>query len=409
MTKLNFHRSWENIFDRYHLLKIIRKNGFVDITADDIKAVDGKEPRNLTKIDFREKLPNIMKEEGLSILAIKNGLYRIATNDPFIDVQESINTKIIELEAPKNIISIDPFNLKSESAALDIATISNMLNIVFKEDSNLTVRGRLRGNLNFQIENTPYNINGVQIEVDGGYEAEHAIHLIEAKIGYNNNINIRQLLYPHLFWKEQLRGKKSVKSYLFYLHNNIFRFIPYIYDKNIGYLDHNQEKAFKFIESKSCFSLYSIKINNSNIDTSFPFPQADRFETINTMMILISKHLCMRKEELGTNFDIVDRQIDYYLNVLKWLKVCKEVNECLILTPKGNDIINLPFRQRIEALAKIVFSDPISNAILHNKPINPDEFSKYNIHSINTIQRRIRTIRSWIKYFKNILEDNLFS
>ncbi len=404
MAKLNFHKSWKNIFDKYNLLSDIRKNGFVDITAEDLKAVEGKEPRNLTKIDFREKLPNIMKEEGLSILAIKNGLYRIAPNDPFIDVQEEIDTKIIELKIPQNIISIDPFNIKSESAALDIAAISGMHRIVFGEKSELTIRGRLRGDLDFCIGKISYNVKGVQIEVDGGYEANHAIHLIEAKIGYTNNINIRQLLYPQLFWEHKLAGRKLIKSYVFYLHGDIFRFIPYYYDGAIGYTKHSEEKAFRFAEPTTNFSIYSIKVNPDNINTSVPFPQADRFETINTMLILISRSTCLSKEELSSSFDIVDRQIDYYFNVLKWLKVCSEENGCLVLTSKGQNIINLSFRQRIEALAKIVFSDPILNAALHKRPISDIYFQTYNVFSESTINRRLSTVRSWIKYFKRTLE-----
>jgi hypothetical protein len=404
MAKLNFHQSWENIFNKYNLLSDIKKDGYVDISADALKAVDGKEPRNLTKIDFREKLPHLMKEEGLSILAIKNGLYRIAKNDPFIDINEEISTKIIELDTPKNILSIDPFNIKSESAALDIAALSDMHKILFNEESQLTIRGRLRGSLNFHIEGVPYNIEGVQIEVDGGYETQNAIHLIEAKIGYSNNINIRQLLYPQLFWEKELQGKKEIKSYLFYLQDNIFRFIPYYYDGAIGYAEHSQEKAFKFKEPQRKFSIYSIEINNENVDNSIPFPQADRFETIHSMLILISQNSSINKEELSSSFDIVDRQVDYYLNVLKWLKVCTEINEHLKLTPRGEAIIKLSFRDRVEALAKIIFSDPISHAVLHKKAIKPELFLIYNVHSQSTINRRLSTIRSWIKYFKKVLK-----
>ena len=57
-SKLNFHKSWENIFDRYNLSAKIKKQGFVDISADELKAVDGKEPRLLTKIDFKKKPSN---------------------------------------------------------------------------------------------------------------------------------------------------------------------------------------------------------------------------------------------------------------------------------------------------------------------------------------------------------------
>ncbi len=405
MAKLKFHQSWKNIFDKYKLLNDIKRNGYVDITADAIKAVEGKEPRNLTKVDFREKLPNIMREEGLSILAIKNGLYRIAPNDPFIDIEEKISTEIIELEAPQNIISIDPFNIKSESAALDIAAVSDMHRIVFGEESQLTIRGRLRGTLEFNIGKIPYNIEGVQIEVDGGYEVSNAIHLIEAKIGYSNNINIRQLLYPQLFWEKQINGRKDIKSYVFYLQGDIFRFIPYYYDGVIGYAEHSEEKAFCFIHPKTNFSLYDITVNQSNIDKNIPYPQADRFEVIQNMLLLIAENECITKEDLSSKFDIVDRQIDYYFNVLKWLKVAKEKEECLILTSKGEKILKYPFKKRTEEFAKIVFSEPIANAILHEKTINENIFEDYKVKSVSTQKRRIQTIKAWIKYFKDIIEN----
>ncbi|MGE4511403.1 MAG: hypothetical protein AB7D43_09915 [Sulfurimonadaceae bacterium] len=404
-TKIDTNQSWKNIFEQYKILTKIKSTGYADITADEIKAVDGKEARLMTKIDFRENLPTVMSDEGLSILAIKNGLYRIAKNDPFIDINEKIATKIIDIPTPKDIISIDPFNIKSESGALDIAYISKMCEQTFNEESHLSIRGRLRGQLDFNIGATPYNIDGVQIEVDGGYEGIKNIHLIEAKIGFRNNINIRQLLYPQLYWEQEIKKAKEIKSYVFYLHNDIFRFIPYIYDGKIGYADHNEEKAFRFIEPHSKFSIYDIAIDETKIDESIPFPQADKFEKVQDILFVISKNDCINKYELNLEFDIVARQIDYYFNVLKWMKICKEENECLVLTEMGKHIVVLPFKERIKELAKIVFSEPIINNFLHKKPINSMSFSKYNMNSETTQTRRLQTVKAWISYFRKILES----
>ena len=404
MSKISKDQAWKNIFSRYGLLQKIDDEGFVDITADEIKAVDGKEARLMCKVDFRENLPTIMSENGLSILAIKNGTYKISKNDPFIDVKRDITTQIIEIKSPTNILSIDANNIKSESGGLDIAYISGMLDHVFKEKSVLSIRGRLRGTLEFDIEKTHYYIDGVQIEVDGGYESKDAIHLIEAKIGFKNNINIRQLLYPQLFWEKEVEGKKEIRSYLFYLQDDIFRFIPYVYDGKIGYLDHDREMAFTFKVDKKDFSLHTIEVDQSMVDLTAPFPQADRFETINTMLIIISQAECISKEELKMEFDIVDRQIDYYFNVLKWLRVCVEVGNCLILTKRGKDIIDLDFKDRIYFLAKIVFSEPIMNDVLNDKIPSKDSFKKYNVNSQSTVERRLRTVRSWIGYFKKVLQ-----
>lgn len=401
--RVSNNQSWENIFNYYKILNQIKSSGYADITADQIKAIDGKEARLMTKVDFRENLPAIMNAESLSILAIRNGLYRIAKNDPFIDIQKKIDTKIIDITTPKDVISIDPFNIKSESAALDIAHISKMCNTVFEEESNLSIRGRLRGNLSFKIDSIPYDINGVQIEVDGGYEAEKAIHLIEAKIGFRNNINIRQLLYPQLYWEKEIKKVKAIKSYIFYLQDDVFRFIPYIYDGVMGYADHSLEKAFRFIEPTSTFSIYDISINEKKIDTSVPFPQADKLDKINDMLIVISNNECITKHELELEFDIVSRQIDYYFNVLKWMKICKEENSCISLTQTGKVIISLPFKERIQELAKIVFAEPIFNRSLHNQLIAEELFSKYKMQRPSTQKRRLQTVKAWIVYFKNLL------
>ena len=83
---------------------------------------------------------------------------------------------------------------------------------------------------------------------------------------------------------------------------------------------------------------------------------------------------------------------------------CVEVGNCLILTKRGKDIIDLDFKDRIYFLAKIVFSEPIMNDVLNDKIPSKDSFKKYNVNSQSTVERRLRTVRSWIGYFKKVLQ-----
>jgi len=71
MTTLN-HDAWDIIFDKLQILRSIDNIGYYDITADDIKRISNREPRLMTKIDYEEVLPQIMKNNQLSILAISN-------------------------------------------------------------------------------------------------------------------------------------------------------------------------------------------------------------------------------------------------------------------------------------------------------------------------------------------------
>jgi hypothetical protein len=86
------------------------------------------------------------------------------------------------------------------------------------------------------------------------------------------------------------------------------------------------------------------------------------------------------------------------------MRVCKEENECITLTKHGEEIIELPFKKRIEELSRIVFSEPIANNFLHKKPITDDMYAKYNMNSESTRGRRLQTLSAWINYFEDILE-----
>lgn len=411
MTKISNNDAWTNIFDDLKILDKITIDSYFDISADEIKRRDGKEARLMTKIDHREHLPTVMQENGLSILAIQNGLYRIARTDPFINIEKEPQCHVKIIQQPTNgIITLDPLNIQSESAALDIANISNILDDVFGEKTLLTIRGRLRGELSFSLNSIPYDINGVQIEVDGGYEGAKSVNLIEAKLGYRGNINIRQLLYPELFWKNQLRGRrKEVKSFIFYYQDDIFRFIPFKYDGNIITASHQEEKAFAF-SRVSTFQLSNIEQpTRLLVNDEIPFPQADDFEKIHAIFLNIQNEECPQKVNIIGNFDIelVERQYDYYFNVLRWMNLCTVWNGCIALTEQGKYLLSLNIEKRMEEFTRIIFSETICYKVLKGLPQNEADFARYHI-SGSTIKRRLSTIRSWIKYFNNFFEKKLF-
>jgi len=392
-------QAWYKIFDTLKILEHIDLKGYFDISATTIKEISHEEPRLITKIDFREELPNIMHIHSLSVLAIKNGLYRIAKNDPFVSINKEPATKIHTVELPTQISTIDPLNIKSESAALDIAKIAGILDHVFQEKTDLTIRGRLRGSLDFSIGSTFYNVDRVQIEVDGGYEGKNTLNLIESKIGYRNNINIRQLLYPELMWKKQV-NKKKINSFIFYYQDDLFRFIPFEYDGKNFYARHEKEKAFRFRVEQD-FRLKDLKKQNEVlVDYEAPFPQANDFEKIHAILLKIENENCPTKRSVISNFDVVDRQADYYFNALRWLGLCQYNGDCIELSKKGMEVVSLDIHNRMVAIVKIIFSEPIFFNELRSLPTDKAEYKKWKMGPI-TAKRRLSTVRMWIKYFNN--------
>lgn len=94
-----YAEAWQTIFEEMPILDSVRDFGFFDISADEIKRITKREPRLLTKIDFQKSLPKVMERDGLSILAIENGRYRIAKTNPFINILPR-ETKETRIQAP---------------------------------------------------------------------------------------------------------------------------------------------------------------------------------------------------------------------------------------------------------------------------------------------------------------------
>lgn len=86
------NEAWNLLFKKYNINDEINKNGYFEITADEIKT-SGREPRLMTKFDSSENLPDIFKSNELAILPIKRGLYIIGKfqNYQLVDINNNID------------------------------------------------------------------------------------------------------------------------------------------------------------------------------------------------------------------------------------------------------------------------------------------------------------------------------
>lgn len=400
------HDGWDEIFSALPIIERVNTNGFFDLTAKQIKTISGREARLMAKIDFREQIPKVMKKESMAILAINNGTYRIGRFDPFIDINRVSSVEPESFPLPENIITLNPQKLAHESAVLDISLISGILQSAFGEPVNLTIRGRTRNSpFNFSLGEIQFPVSGVQIEVDGGYEGENTINLVEAKVGSRSNINVRQLIYPQLAWQHTIGGRKIVKTFVCFYQEPIIRIIPIVYNNGICSADHENELAY-IIETEARLNLASIRPDpQAHVDLSAPFPQANRFETVLAMFNILAGREEISKEELVEEFDIEQsdqRHIDYYANAMKWLGLVDIKNGIVKINDNGRRISLLTHEKKLKRLATTIFKEPIFNHIL-NRPLEPvpaNLFERWGCNSAKTRKRRIDTVRAWIKYFE---------
>ncbi|MBP9811866.1 hypothetical protein KBC86_00680 [Candidatus Gracilibacteria bacterium] len=401
------HDAWDSIFDNLAILEGVDRVGYFDISADDIKKYGKREPRLMTKIDYEEVTPTIMKDHGLSILAISNGVYRIARTNPFMKIAPLMEGNISKVKPRKDIATINPFSISTESQILDVCSVNGILDTVFGESADLTIRGRIRvdSDIGFRLGDIRYDISGVQVEVDGGYEGASSINLIEAKMGGRSNLSIRQLVYPELFWRSRIEDK-VVRSYVLLYERNVIRFIPFFILSDGQYiLDSDGEKQFQFIHPEAeKFELSKVPVIKNLLNHDAPFPQADDFDKVVSMFLYVAGGYTS-KEELSKEFDIVNRQIDYYYSVLSFLGLCiYERGDDIFLTERGEKLSKLSKDELLIELAKIIFSSKIFHDALRGGIDDVDEkdFEVWKI-SGSTIKRRLQTVNAWIKYFKENL------
>lgn len=403
--------AWDKLFTHFDIVKKVDAYGYFDITADQIKKFGEREPRLMTKFDYKKHLPTIMRQHDMALLAIENGKYRIGRFNPYIEVAEKSLVLPARVTFPSNIISINPKKIEHESLVLDASHVSGILTRIFGEEVNLTIRGRTRNApFSFQLDGMPFSVSGVQIEVDGGYEGATSINLVEAKIGSSSTINLRQLLYPHLVWEGLVNGKKRVNTYICFYQEPVLRFIPVqISAAGTVFADHANEQAF-MLEPPAILNLYTIPAQkHATLPViSAPFPQANRFDRVLAMLHVVAREGQISKEELAQFFDesLDLRDVGYYASVLQWLGLVTIKNGVISTTSFGLEIASFSHAERMQKLANIVFGEPIFHHALHKEstPIPAKLFERWRIGR-STPARRLSTIKAWLRFFKEYVEN----
>ncbi len=187
MDKINANKAWELLFEKYSILEKVKKDGFFEITASQIK--EFKEPRLMAKWDSYESLPSIFKKNNINILPISRNSYLLSDFKLYKKIPElSENiTSMTKVEIPK-FESIDIENITSESNAINVLLLSNILDDFLSEEGNVsTFNGRMgTGIFDFNVDRVrgipiKVSVSNAQCEIDGGMENENSVVIMEAK------------------------------------------------------------------------------------------------------------------------------------------------------------------------------------------------------------------------------------
>ena len=419
-------KSWAQIFNDFNILSKIEKDGFFEISSKEINKY--RESRLMTKFDHKANLPKLFKDNLLSILPLTRGSYIIGAFDAYSELNYQ-KQNVISVNFPDEIESIDPSNIYSESVALNVAHLCRMIDDLLQEESVLTINGRMSSScfdfsINGQRGKLQVKVNNSQCEIDGGYESENKLLLLEAKNIAPTDFLIRQLYYPFRLWLDKTQ-KEVIPAYMTF-SNDVFTFFVYQFENPFEY------NSLRLIEQKS-FTIGAEPISLDDIinvlttvriikEPTIPFPQADNFERIVDLLSLLMVE-DLTSDEITINYDFTSRQTFYYTDAAIYLGLVekKRIKDRTLhsLTQKGKVIMAKKHKEKNLDITRQILEHEVMNKTLRRylekaSPLENEEVVEimkscyvHNVKSENTYERRAQTVSSWINWILNLQSENV--
>lgn len=217
MNKSKNDIAWEKLFEKYRILEKLANNERILISSTEINQF--REARLMTKFDHRSQLPKLFIEHKLSILPTSRGTYEIGMFETFCDFNKE-EVEVTSIEFPTFLESIDHKDITSEAIAINCAFVSKILHDFTGEENLLpTVSGRMSSSLfdftiNSKQNTVNINVENSQIEIDGGFEGDTSLILIEAKNYISDDFLIRQLYYPYRLWSNKITTPRTMRNFI---------------------------------------------------------------------------------------------------------------------------------------------------------------------------------------------------
>lgn len=383
----------------------------------------------MAKFDHTVNLPKIFADNKLAILPITRGDYVISHFEAYHKF-EADNVPVTRVSLPTYIQSLDSNDITSEAIALNCAVATGIV-AEFLQDENLvsTVSGRMgSGTFSFYINNSytkkPYHVqvNNSQIEIDAAYEGIWGLALFEAKRDLSEDFLIRQLYYPFRVW--QNRVTKPVRSLFMVYSNGIYRLYEYAFE------DRNNYNSIALVCQKN-YSIEDTSIEIADIQAALqnaiiisepqiPFPQADSFERVINICELLNEQ-DLSRNDITEQYAFDARQTNYYTDAARYLGLLEKRNNGMVpfyrLSDIGKRILGLNYKQRQLAYCNLIlshkaFADTLRKYLERDSMPSTNEIVQimktanlYNVGSDSTFERRSSTIKGWLNWILELINE----
>ncbi|HCA29326.1 MAG TPA: type II restriction endonuclease [Ruminococcaceae bacterium] len=420
---LSANEAWKKIIDKYNILDEVDKNGCFSIKASQIK--EYKEPRLMAKWDSTDSLPDVFKKNKLNILPDSRSSYIISDFILYEEVPELDEhvTQMIQVELPE-YESINITNISSEANAINVLIISGILDDFLSSNKNVsTFNGRMgTGSFNFKVDTfrgiqREVCVNNAQCEVDGGFENDDSVVIMEAKNVVHEDFHIRQLYYPYRLWRTKVN--KPIRLVFSIYSNMIYRLFEYRFQTldDFSSIELIQTKNYSLQDTTitiddliSVRSQIRIKTTDNMETTDIPFIQANSMDRIISLLENMHDNP-MTSQQIAELMDFEPRQSDYYYNAGRYIGLFEKATDdkqvVVSLTALGERIFKLNYKQRQLKIVELIlehqifadfFDFIIETGELPDKDSIGEKMRYYNVCSGSLIARRSSSVLGWLKW-----------
>lgn len=386
------------------------------VRADDLKRVTGREPRLLTKFDTPSELPRVFRVAGYTILPVKNGEYVIFPGSVFASLPRPDARTFFRPRLPFPLTTIGRGT--GESEYLDHAYTTGLLaEVTGCATLFQTIRGRERsGAFSFSAGTPPRTIavDGVQIEVDAGYEGERDVILVEAKVGARDVFNVRQLYYPFRHFSRVTDKRVRPFFFTYDLALGTYTFYEVAFTEPASFHSYTVVAASRFALFREPRKRVDDLLEPHRRTLRTLVPQADDLTTILALLVAVNKGNT-RSQTIAAYIGFDKRQSSYYGEAAEYLGLLTRDDGVFALTDAGRAFLATAPEARRAAIAKRVVNswvvrDLIDIARKKGYTIEDDiapliatvrKDDGTPRYSGQTIERRVQTITAWLRWLAN--------
>lgn len=426
-NSISANDAWKALIKKHNIIEKIQENGCYHIKASQIK--EFKEPRLMAKWDSTDSLPPILKSNRINILPDSRSSYVISDFLLYQEIPELEEhvTQMDHVELP-NYESIDVNNISSEANAINVLLLTGILDDFLDTNNNVaTFNGRMgTGKFDFVVdtvrnEKQTISVNNAQCEIDGGFENENSVIIMEAKNVVHEDFHVRQLYYPYRLWKTKVN--KPIRLVFSVYSNMIYRLFEYQFNVLDDYSSIELVRTKNYSLQDTTITLgdlvelrteTNVLTDDSMKNTEVPFIQANSMERIISLLENMYDNP-MTSQQIAELMDFEPRQSDYYYNAGKYLGLFEKTNDdkqkVVSLTALGNKVFKLNYKDRQLKLVQLIlehkifsdfFDEIIETGELPEKRLIEEEMRALHVCDEGQIVRRASSVYGWLKWIFNL-------